>query len=526
MQIANDYDVIVAGGGPGGIMAALASARMHVKTLLVERSAFLGGSATLSRIGPISPFHYKDEQVVHGLPQEFVDGMVKAGGATGHMKCLNSHGTGDYVCVYDHEVYKIAARNMLLDAGVDLLFHAVVSSVVKEGNCLKGVRISSRFGCREIRGRIVIDATGDGDVACLAGEAFVYGDGQGKAQPSSAMFEMANVDTERLYRYILENRKEFGRLSDLVPFRDTRYRDRKFFVAQGYQSLVDQAKASGELVFGRENIHTTTGLRPGIMHFNTARISNYDTTDLFARSESELEGSRQIESVAGFMVNHVPGYEHAYISSTGNEVGVRESRHICGVYRLTGEDILTARRFPDVIARGLFAVDIHGRKAGEDGDIRGRMRKKGQEADGLGREQQQNGNIQGAGGLWKELRDAYDIPYRILVPARTDGLLLAGRCVSADYVAFSSLRVQGTLMGYSQAAGYAAALCVRENLHPRDLPADLLQKQLVLSGASPYRDPERKKAEEAYATERVRAFLAARPVLITPECFLEKYREA
>lgn len=499
MQIAKDYDVIVVGGGPGGIMAALASARMNVTTLLVERSAFLGGSATLSKIGPISPFHYKDEQVVRGLPQEFVDELVKAGGATGHMKCLNGYGTGDYVCVYDHEIYKSVAQNMLLDAGVDILFHAVASSVIKEGNCLKGIRINSRFGSYEIAAGIVIDATGDGDVACLAGEGYVYGDGQGQAQPSSAMFEMANVDTEQLYSYILKNKKDFGRLSDLVPFRDTPYMKQKYFVAQGYQTLVDKAKASGELVFGRQNIHTTTGLHPGIMHFNTARISNYDTTDLFARSESEIDGRRQIESIARFMVKYVPGYEHAYISTTENEVGVRESRHIHGAYRLTGEDILSAKRFSDVIARGLFAVDIHGNNL------------------------RQGGGIPGAGGLWQELKDAYDIPYRILVPEQTNGLLLAGRCVSADYIAFSSLRVQGTLMGYSQAAGFAAAMCVKQKLQPRDLPVDLLQKQLIRVGASPYRDPDQKKREEEIAIKRVKAFILSKPDLITPEDIVEKY---
>ena len=133
-----EFVTSIVGGGPGGIMAALASARLHARTLLVERSAFLGGSATLSKIGPISPFHYKDEQVVRGILQEFIDELVKAGGATGHMKCLNGYGTGDYVCIYNHEIYKYVVQRMLLDEGVDILFHAVVSSVIKEGNSVRG----------------------------------------------------------------------------------------------------------------------------------------------------------------------------------------------------------------------------------------------------------------------------------------------------------------------------------------------------------------------------------------------------
>lgn len=504
MRLQDKYQVIVTGGGPSGIMAALASARAGAQTLLIERSAFLGGTATLSRIGPISPFQYKDEQVVRGLPQEFIDAMVRAGGATGHMKCLNPYGTGSYVCIYNHEIYKYVAQKMLTDAGVKILFHTTVSGVLKKGNRLTGVVLSSKFGTSVLSAEIFVDATGDGDLAYLAGEGYEYGDGLGNVQPSSAMFEMANVDTEKLYDYILRNPGEFGRLSDLVPFVESPFQDQIYFVAQGYQSLVDEAVRRGELVFGRENVHTTTGLYPGVMHFNTARISNYNTVNLVARSESELDGRRQIESIANFMVRRVPGYEHAYISSTEDEVGVRESRHIHGVYRLTGEDILNNRKFDDVIARGLFAIDIHGKRA----------------APGT-----ETPKIAGAGGLWMDLKDAYDIPYRALVPKTVDGLLLAGRCISADTMAFSSARVQGTLMGYSQASGLAAALCVRYGVQPRALAPGILQEALIQMGASPYRDEKQKAQEEAYADEQVRRFLSRRKHLITPEVFLAPYRQ-
>lgn len=236
------------------------------------------------------------------------------------------------------------------------------------------------------------------------------------------------------------------------------------------------------------------------MHFNTARISNYNTIDSHARSDSELDGRRQIESIATFMVREVPGFENAYISSTENEVGVRESRHIAGAYRLTGDDILNAKHFDDVIARGLFAVDIHGAKPA-------------------------NGSkVKGAGGLWQELKDAYDIPYRILVPESVDGLLLAGRCVSADNVAFSSLRVQGTLMGYSQASGFAAAMCAKQGIQPRQLNVKELQSQLISIGASPYRNANQKAADEEFARTRVKEYLTKYPNLITPEKYLAAYR--
>lgn len=499
MSIAERYQVVVAGGGPSGIMAALASAKNGAQTLLVEKAAFLGGTATICKIGPIAPFHFKDEQVVNGLPQTFIEELVKHGGATGHMKCLNPYGTGVYVCVYSHEIYKYVAQKMLMDAGVDILFYSEVKEVIKRENRVCGVKIGSRFGGYTISADIVVDATGDGDVAALAGEGFEYGDGLGGTQPSSAMFEMANVDTERLYSYVLNNLQDFGRLSDMVPFVDSPFKDNKYFVVQGYQSLVNKAVADGELKFGRENVHTTTGLYPGIMHFNTARISNYNTLSLKERSASEIDGRNQIESIAEFMVKRVPGYEHAYISSTENEVGVRESRHIHGVYTLQADDIFSQRKFPDVIARGLFAIDIHGGK--------------------------QNTPVKGAGGLWREIPDAYDIPYSICVPKTIDGLLLAGRCVSADHMSFSSIRTQGSLMAYSQAVGVAAALCAHSHVEPRNLNVQELQSVLVAMGASPYRNEEKKRQQEERADRIVRDFLSRRDRLITPEMCLKPYRD-
>ena len=500
MQYLDEYSVIVAGGGPGGIMAALASARTGASTLLVERGAFLGGAATRSQIGPISPFHFGDEQVVRGLPQEFIDALVAAGGATGHMKCLNPHGTGGYVCVYDHNTYKFVAQELLLDAGVDILFHATVSGVLKSDNCVAGVTVSSKFGSRVFRSQVVVDATGDGDVAVLAGETYTYGDGKGGAQPASAMFEMAGVDADRLYQYVLGHPEQFGRLSDLVPMRDdVSFNDRRFFVAQGYRDLVLSAKHDGTLLSGRDDVHTTSGFHPGIMHFNSVRISGSDNTDLMVRSRSEVDGRRQIESIARFMVRHVPGFEHAYVSATGGEIGVRESRHIHGQYILTGEDILKAERFPDVIARGCFAVDIHGappKKAASPN------------------------KPAGAGGFWQDLEDAYDIPYRSLVPQKADGLLLAGRCISSDAVAHSSFRTQGTLMGYSQAAGVAAALCSVQSVQPRNLAHTDVQKRLIEMGASPFRDENLREKEQERAREIARAYIEKMRPLITPEQYL------
>ncbi len=195
-----ECDIAVVGGGPGGIMAALAAARCGAEVLLIEQGAFLGGTPTRSVLGPISPFHFQDEQIIQGIAGEFISKMVKSHGATGHMKCMNPTGTGSYVCFYDHEIYEDTAQKMLEEAGVSLLFHGTVLETVMRGRRIETLRIESRFGGLEIHPKIVVDATGDGDIAALSGEKFVLGDGKGGMQPGSLMFEMAGVDTNRLYR--------------------------------------------------------------------------------------------------------------------------------------------------------------------------------------------------------------------------------------------------------------------------------------------------------------------------------------
>lgn len=495
MEWLEHYSVVVVGGGPGGIMAAVAAARNGARTLLIEQGAFLGGTATRSVIGPISPFHYGDEQIVRGPAQELIDRMVSNGGATGHLKCLYPMGTGSYVCLYDHEAYKYAAQEMLLEAKVDLMFHARAESAVMNGRRIEGVRIGSRFGGRTVGASVVIDATGDGDVAVLCGEEWERGNGNGQAQPSSLMFEMAGVNEKKLYHYILTHPKDFTRRSDLIAVNGaSAIGDRPLFVAQGYLTQVREAVKSGELRFGRDDVHTVSGFHPGWMHFNSVRLSGTDPLDLFQRTSAEIDGRRQMESIAQFMKKRIPGFEQAFIARAGIEIGVRETRHIRGLYRLTAQDVAEGRRFEDAVSRGGFAIDIHGAKP-EPG-------------------------MKAAAGFWKELRDCYDIPYRALVPMHVDGLLLAGRCISGESAAHASFRTQGVVMGLSQAAGTAAALCARSKIQPRSLDVKQLQKTLVEMGASPFRDEQCREKEIQAARRAVERFAALKQQCITDRSYL------
>lgn len=478
------YDVIVVGGGPAGIMSAMASAKAGASTLLIEKNGFLGGAATAAVLGPISPFHYKDEQVINGIPQDFVDRMVEDAGSTGHMKTLDQYGSGDSLCFYDREKYKYIAAKMLIELGADILYHCVMDSLDMEGNRVTGITVMDKGGNRlHLKAEIIVDATGDGDVAVKAGENFVLGDPvYHKMSPSSSMFEMAKVDVEKVFHYIQQNPEDFEFLSDIVPMRkfDDRLKQH-YFVGQGFKKLVQKAVEAGDLDFGRDSVIVLNGIHPGTMHFNATRVLGQpDTTNVVEKSAAEIEGRRQIESVSEFMIKYVPGFEHAFVSVTGSELGVRESRHIEGMYTLTGSDAYEGRKFEDVVSRGYFPIDLHN-PDGKSG--------------------------YGKGGVWMVLKDTFDIPYRSLVPKHIDGLILSGRCISGTNEAHGSYRTQGGIMGIGQAAGVAAALCVKNHVQPREQDVHEIQQKLISFGASVFRDEEKTKKEKAYARKMAQEYI-------------------
>lgn len=496
------YDVIVVGGGPAGIMSAMAAGELGVSTLLIEKNGFLGGAATASVLGPISPFHYKDEQVIDGLPQRFVDRMVEENGSTGHMKTLDQYGSGDSLGFYDREKYKYVAAEMLCERGVDILYHCMLESVDCFQNRVTGITVISKGGDKiHFNAHVVVDATGDGDVAVRAGENYVLGDERThKMSPSSAMFEMANVDTEKVFRYIQENPDDFEFLSDIVPLRDFSPRLKQhYFVGQGFKKLVKQAVEAGDLEFGRDSVIVLNGIHPNSMHFNATRICGLDATDVCQRTLSEIDGRRQIDSVSEFMIKYVPGFENAFVSVTNTEIGVRETRHIEGCYTITGQDAYEGRKFEDVVSRGYFPIDLHN-PDGKEG--------------------------YGNGGVWQVLKDTFDIPYRSLVPKHIDGLILSGRCISGTSEAHGSYRTQGGIMGIGQAAGVAAALCAKNRVQPRQQDYREIQKTLITLGASVFRDEEKMRKEKQRARKIAQEYISAhKGNLITRTEILKMYED-
>lgn len=468
-----DYDVIVCGGGPSGTMAAIASARAGARTLVIEKYGFFGGMATSAWLGPISPMHFGDERVIAGIPEEFVERMRLEGGSTGHLRCTNPHGSGAYLGFYDREHYKWTMIQLMQESGVELLFHSFVSDVVMDGDRVRGVEVANKSGKRRYLAKAVVDATGDGDVAAMAGAEHTVGNEQGVSQPSTLMFDMAGVDTRRLKDYMDSHLDSFEWASELValqPFSPALQQEH--FVGQGFLDVIAQGLSSGELHLGRDSLLFLTTTHPGLIHFNSTRIAGVDGRSAESLTAGEIEGRRQVMSLSKFLTRHIPGFEQAYLAGTGTQIGVRESRHITGEYVITGEDVLHGRKFDDVIARGYFPIDIHNLK-GKEG--------------------------YGGGGVWTDPEDSYDIPMRTLIPIRVDGLVMAGRAISATHEAHGSLRTQGGAMGIGQAAGVLASQSALRNEQPREVPYGAVEKVLLEQGASLRRDPEKVERERAAA---------------------------
>jgi hypothetical protein len=473
-----DYDVIVCGGGPSGNMAAIAAGRAGAKTLIIEKYGFIGGMATSGWLGPISPMHFGDERVIAGIPEEFVDRMRRAGGSTGHLRCTNPHGSGAYLGFYDREHYKWTAIQMLTEAGVDILFHSFVSDVVVEGDTVRGVEVANKSGKRVYTAKTIVDATGDGDVAALAGAEHTVGNDHGVSQPGTLMFDMANVDTRRLKDYMDANLDAFEWASEMValqPFSEDLQQEH--FVGQGFLDEVGRGLDSGELYLGRNSILFLTTTHPGLVHFNSTRIAGVDGRSAESLTEGEIDGRKQVMSLSAYLVKHIPGFENAYLAGTGTQIGIRESRHITGEYVITGEDVYEGRKFDDVIARGYFPIDIHNLK-GKEGY-----------------------SEHGAGGVWTDPQDSYDIPMRTLIPVRLNGLVMAGRAISATHEAHGSLRTQGGAMGIGHAAGALASQAALRGEQPREVPYAAVEKVLLEQKASLRRDPDKVARERAAAAE-------------------------
>lgn len=413
-------EVVVIGGGPGGLGAAVAAARNGADTVLIERYGCLGGMASVGEVFPFMSNHLGGRTLDKPIYSEWVNAMRKYeadydGKADEDVEVSRSEFTKDEAM--------LAMEDMCLEAGVKLLYHHHLFDTVVNNGRIEAAILFSKSGLTAVTGDIFIDCTGDADLAAKAGCECEYGNEDGFCQPMTLCFKLSNVDRDRM------------------PDR------------AGINVYYDKAKELGEIDCPRENCLWFLPRQKGVVHFNTTRVIKKSAVNGMELSEAEIEARRQVRQYLKFLRKYVPGFEKAEIYSIAHHIGVRESRRVVGIKYIGVEAFEKAAKYPDGIAKVRYPIDIHNPSGS------GTILKKVADND------------------W------YEIPYGCIVAKDVNNLLIGGRPISVDHALHSSMRVMPPACSIGQAAGTAAAMSLQNHLNPAELDGVKLRERLREMGA-------------------------------------------
>ena len=459
-------DVVVAGGGTAGVIAALAAARNGAQTMLIEERGFVGGMLTGGNAGitMFTKYSGKTEEhvadlkclaenpdelhVAKGIPMEISRRLLKEGSA------LGNHGTVGAYLFTSSEDFKRLLFEMLEEAHVKIRLHTMVVDVVKNGNVIEGIVLESKSGREVVPARQFIDATGDGDLSVRAGADYTVGvtkedicatpDKLGMMSVMGVMFKVGNVDLDKVFDWMKEHPEHFRK----QPFACFSYEEALERYRRGEMAtfLVSREREYPTL-FQVYNLPTR-----GVVTLCCPSIAGMDgcNADDISRAEGMMS-----KMIARWMrgIRTIPGFEDAFLLQVP-EMGVRETRHIQGDYLLGLMDIYEQKSFDDCIGFGAHPIDASPRPE------------------------------------WlKDPSTSYpprwffQIPFRSLLVKKLDNLLVAGRCISATHEAFGCIRPTVQCMVIGEAAGTAAAMAIQENLPLRKLSYDALRTRLKANGA-------------------------------------------
>lgn len=418
-----EADVAVVGGGSAGCAAAVVAARHGAATVLIEAGGFFGGTAVavLDTMYGFFPAG-SEERIVGGVGWEIASALMGSGEA---ILRGNTYGAGTGV-TYEPESLKVEWDARIVESGVRPLLHARMGAVILDDVTVIGVVVLTRRGPFRILASRVVDASGDADVAWAAGCSLEMPTAKRRVQPLTTTFRVGGVGnpvgTAELHR------------------------------------LMREAAANGDYELPRLEGSAHYTVLPGVYHTNVTRVSGIDPTNPWAATAAEIEGRKQAAEYARFLKDRVPGYENSYLLNTSVWAGTRETRRLVGEYVLQKDDVLEARQFDDAIALCGAPIEDHD---GGDATI-WRYVAADETGEPTGR--------------------AYGIPYRSLVPTEIEGLLVAGRCLSATHDAHASARSIAQCLSYGHAAGAAAALSVETGVRLRDIDTAVLRSRLLVDG--------------------------------------------
>ncbi len=419
-----EADVIVVGGGPGGLGAAVMAARAGAEVVLVERYGLPGGMASVGEVHPFMPNHVKQQALDHPVYVEWVERIHRYLPEDIETRCpYDPEANTGSSRMLSKDVAAMAAEDLLLEAGVRVIYHHAVVDVLRSGRMIDALVLGSKSGYSAARAKVYVDCSGDGDVAALAGCGFEQGGPSGHSQPMTLCFKLSGVDRSRI-----PERKELNTL----------------FLA---------AKERGEINSPREDILSFSYYDEDVVHFNTTRVIHKNAVNGLELAAAELEGHSQMREYIAFFRKYVTGFENAMLHSMAHHIGVRESRRVKGIAYATREVFDKAQKFADGIARIRYMIDIH------------------------------NPNGSGTEKAFVAPDDFYEVPYGCVVAADVDNLTVGGRPVSVDHALHSSLRVMPSACSLGQAAGMGAALAVRDGVTPAAVDGKKVRAELIKKGA-------------------------------------------
>jgi hypothetical protein len=466
ISVIEEADVVVIGGGPGGLPAAVAAARRGAKTVLIERYGVLGGLATSGLMGPFfgyapvakvsnevdySPeYNVRAEKpILGGIPLEIVRRLQRIGGAYGDEEI-------DWYAVrFDPELLKFVCDDIVEEANVKLILHAWVVGTVVEDNKIKAIIIESKSGRQAITGKMFIDGTGDGDIAYFAGCSYTKGrEADGLTQSMGSRFRIGNVN--------IRNPEEIKKDEEIV--------------LEAIKSKKIHARSVG---FIKE---TGSTIRSNEITPDTTRRVG-DGTNVRDLTRCELQIRKDTLKIFNFLKENVPGFENSHLIDSPFQVGVRETRQIEGISKLSTEDVTDVKKYPETtIARGCWWVDIHcplGRLS--VGNPYGSLcsKKCNMDPPCIMKQKFPDELLKTP---FLPPSEYFDISYGCIVAKDIDNLFLSGRCISASHQAMASARVIGTCFAIGEAAGTASAMCLKGNVKPKDLNVTNLQEELRKNG--------------------------------------------
>jgi len=427
VPIIEHTDVLIAGAGPAGIMAAVAAARQGVRVRLIEAHGALGGIWTTGCLPHIIEFNKR------GLPSELAARLLAAGAGPRDNDPLDHVATDDapYRCDYDSETFKGVLDQMAAEAGVKVRLYSRVSAAYRDADgCLETIVTDSKSGREAWRARIFVDCTGDGDLAAQAGCSFEMGHPEtGDCQPMSMMALLAGAG-------------QFDR----PPFNIRQWNQNKDWL------LAEMRRGGHDPSYSRPTMFL---VRQGVIIMMANHQYGYRRPDAQMLTDATIEGRAENLAVVKALRSLGGDWKNLDLMAQSAQIGVRESRRIQGLYRVSKDDLVRGARFEDAICRVTFCVDIHALNPNTN---------KGIDSSGI--------TVQ-----------PYDIPLRAMIAAEIPNLMMAGRCISGDFYAHASYRVTGDAAAMGEAAGVAAAQAVRKAILPRDLPFSAVRPHIPVPDA-------------------------------------------